>query len=595
MTTGRKHDPLFSPGTPIPLEDMRAIGDAAMASSLADGLGGPAQSMAGNYLVDPMARVAFWARLTDWQVPYYSFKEVWWDGTQWTDRELGMVGTLNAREFNDEPNIGHGASNGQIVWMIVADAIAESGAPYIFTYQKSIIGPEDAAGSGSGCGSGAQWYTSYQHISEPLYAVGATVPPGALIATILDGTAYGQPGNSHLHFGLGDGQDIGTIVGSGPSAIVSVTGQTYDVADWLPVPYTGSRDPTAAGPARASAFTQQQLLTIRARTQCPVVFPHQWVAVLGSPFHASYEYYCLDLNIPPLYRDNDHDIDVYNACVGSDTATVCVLKQELDNGWVMVLQHTVGTGGCDPVTPTVGSGYGSGTGPVVTNIYNTNFYTWIINYGSNVDYPTGTTSLYVVTNVCPVFETIDFGGSVGTKTLQVGTNVEYRLLTLPPGTTVGAAFCEEDPTDCCDAGTTGSGGGSGSGGSGSGVTCCGGHNGIGTTVTVTFTNVLAFSCADGVTMTLTWNGTRWNGSSVWLCNGMDSITLDLYCTPDPYNEYVWYLNYSFGSGCDGGGTTTVSATSASCPPALSIYFELFLLGACGASANPSTLGVTITL
>ncbi len=62
----------------------------------------------------------------------------------------------------------------------------------------------------------------------------------------------------------------------------------------------------------------------------------------------------------------------------------------------------------------------------------------------------------VVTNVCPIFQTINFGGSVGTHQIQVGTSVEYGLLDTCSGLIV-TRWCVDNPSGCCSEDNSGSG------------------------------------------------------------------------------------------------------------------------------------------
>ncbi len=62
----------------------------------------------------------------------------------------------------------------------------------------------------------------------------------------------------------------------------------------------------------------------------------------------------------------------------------------------------------------------------------------------------------VITNICPIFQTINFGGSVGSHQIQVGTSVEYSTIDTCTGA-VTATFCVNNPAGCCPEDGSGSG------------------------------------------------------------------------------------------------------------------------------------------
>lgn len=364
--------------------------------------------------------------------------------------------------------------------------------------------PADPAGT-AGSTAEAVWYTEYGHIDNAMVVEGQIVDPGAYIGDI---AAHGS--GAHLHFGLGDGQDLGTVFGTSPTSLISVCGQTQEVAEWLPVRYVGSRDGSAAGPAKTSAFSEAQLRWIRARTGAPVDAIEDWYAQLGSPRHSGYEYYTLDLN---MYGDTDIDegMPVYNACIGTDVRTTCIMSRLIGDTYGIVLKHEkVGTSGSAGSSGSSGSGSGSGSSGSAGSFdspydYYFFYYYFFFIDGDDVTYY----ETDLVTQVCPIFTTIQNGS--GTIDVVTGITVERRHTSLAMGSQLGAAFCETNPTDCCSPGGSGSGssgsGGSGSSGGGGTVTvpCC--SNALPETLRATFSGALA---ALG-TVTLTWNA----GASQW--------------------------------------------------------------------------------
>lgn len=122
--------PEFKRGEPVSLEEMARIAEISLAARRADGLGGPALSSAGTYEAYslPGFRFGTWFRLTDWQPnpPRYSIQEVWWSGSEYIDRDNGIVGVFNARCLGDDlqpvdlagdPPI----KSGRVVWGWLSD------------------------------------------------------------------------------------------------------------------------------------------------------------------------------------------------------------------------------------------------------------------------------------------------------------------------------------------------------------------------------------------------------------------------------------------------------------------------------------------
>jgi len=401
--------PRFRPGEIISASKLDELGQLAEQALRVRGGADAYSGGAGQSFSSPGPQ-SFWARTDGTRGgagPFaHGFTEVQEaaldDGT-FVEKTDGVSGTVTASPLYEV--------NGQV---LAANTVVRAWKGY-GDYYLCVMPAVTPAGGGS-----ATWYTSYQHLTEPTCSVGDVVPPGAQIATIAL-----QDGGGHLHFGLGDGQNIGSSTGSGPSVILSVTGQTQEVADWFPFPYVNTRDPSAPGPALPSAFSPGQLAWIKARTSSPVGDAAGWVALLGSPFHASYEYYCLDLNLLPLAAEGDVGHAVYNACTGADVETVCVLKAELSNGWICVLRHN-----------------GSGSGPVYGDTFINNFYLWVDGGDSPTTYTTD-----VVTNVCPELgETLEWvvdelpahSDSPGTAG-QICFDREYVYICVRDGTWVRAA------------------------------------------------------------------------------------------------------------------------------------------------------------
>jgi len=182
---------------------------------------------------------------------------------------------------------------------------------------------------------------------------------------------------------------------------------------------------------------------------------------------------------------------------------------------------------------------------------------------------------------------------MATVRVMTGIRVEYRFVTLVPGSDAGPAVCEANPEDCCVEGSgggsgAGSGGGQGSGGGGSGggTACCGGQESVGSPITATVINLSNMACIDGAMATLTWNGLAWEGSTFIDCGMMNSLTLSLVCA-----DGNWNLTYSFGDLCIPPGD--VAQSTYSCAP-LAVTFDIDTGGLCGATGSPSSFRVTVT-
>lgn len=169
---------------------------------------------------------------------------------------------------------------------------------------------------------------------------------------------------------------------------------------------------------------------------------------------------------------------------------------------------------------------------------------------------------------------------MATVRVMTGIRVEYRFVTLVPGSDSGPAVCEDNPDDCC---AEGSGGGSGGGG---GTDCCGGQESVGSPITATVINLSNMACIDGAMATLTWNGLAWEGSTFIDCGMMNSLTLSLVCA-----DGNWNLTYSFGDLCIPPGD--VAQSTYSCAP-LAVTFDIDTGGDCGATGSPSVFRVTVT-
>lgn len=167
---------------------------------------------------------------------------------------------------------------------------------------------------------------------------------------------------------------------------------------------------------------------------------------------------------------------------------------------------------------------------------------------------------------------------MATVRVMTGIRVEYRFVTLVPGSDAGPAVCEVNPEDCC---VEGSGGGSGGG-----TACCGGQESVGSPITATVINLSNMACIDGAMATLTWNGLAWEGSTFIDCGMMNSLTLSLVCA-----DGNWNLTYSFGDLCIPPGD--VGETDYSCAP-LAVTFDIDTGGLCGATGSPSSFRVTVT-
>jgi hypothetical protein len=121
----------------------------------------------------------------------------------------------------------------------------------------------------------------------------------------------------------------------------------------------------------------------------------------------------------------------------------------------------------------------------------------------------------VVTNVCP---TKDEDGFV------TGITVEKRTLTLPRGTTIGDAVCEDDPEDCCPPPVT--------------TGCCP-DDPVPQTLYLTFADSGTCPKFDGQTFELTYDAAPCTGSGepAWLSADFE---WDCYCG---FSEFAWKFRF----------------------------------------------------
>ncbi len=124
--------PEYKDGEPIALESLQQMADLAFAAGRADALGTGPLDPAGGYIGAIDQRPQFWARLTDFADPYFTFKEVYWQGDTWVDVQEGYGGTLNAINLSGSFTMNVDADTGDIVWMRLADGPLETGAPWVF-------------------------------------------------------------------------------------------------------------------------------------------------------------------------------------------------------------------------------------------------------------------------------------------------------------------------------------------------------------------------------------------------------------------------------------------------------------------------------
>lgn len=112
---------------------------------------------------------------------------------------------------------------------------------------------------------------------------------------------------------------------------------------------------------------------------------------------------------------------------------------------------------------------------------------------------TGGPTVNLVTKVCPTF------GSGSGAGFVTGVTVEFTPITLPPGSTIGTAFCSTNLSNCCSSGS-----GSGSGGGTTTVSCC--PNALPTTLHLSYGSITG-PCSSSyglpTTIPLTWNGSGW--------------------------------------------------------------------------------------
>ena len=239
------------------------------------------------------------------------------------------------------------------------------------------------------------WYTGYLHLATVLVDVDDELTPGQQIGTI---GAYAT--GAHLHFSLGDGQNL--LDGS-----ESFVGQTVEVSEWLGLPVVGAYNPSVI-PPHATTLSAADLAYIRLRTALPVDSALSWVSARGSLLHRGYEYYAQDISLPPLDNQSEAGQEVTLAIgpEGVDVTSTVVWVQDLgSDGWAVVVKHEsrpcqTGSSGSGSSGGSGGSGGGSGgSGGSGSG------YSGVPSPGP-ID-PTGGGSrqqVWVVSNLCPIWE-----------------------------------------------------------------------------------------------------------------------------------------------------------------------------------------------
>lgn len=168
--------------------------------------------------------------------------------------------------------------------------------------------------------------------------------------------------------------------------------------------------------------------------------------------------------------------------------------------------------------PCEGSGTGSGSG-----------YTW--EEPPDDDAPPEPVTLDLVTNVCPEFDGEGF---------VIGLTVEKKRITLPPGTTIGDPFCEDDPDDCC---------GSGSGvdpGADVACDCCDAPIPATLYLTISDGGSLSLPCLEG-TYELTWTSDihldevcAWQSEDLDICEGK-VVRWRVWCEGETPESATWFI------------------------------------------------------
>lgn len=169
------------------------------------------------------------------------------------------------------------------------------------------------------------WYTEYLHLGFPEVSVNDVVILGQRLGRLI---ASPNGGESHLHFGLGDGGGGGNI------------GQTIDLTDFYSLPAVGTRA-SVSGPG-INIFSTSDINYIKDRLRSPVDRAScDWHEYFGSVAHFFKEYYAMDWycsgSSPP---NNSSGIAVYCASGGPDVlTTVDAIVNNGPNGYGIILRH----------------------------------------------------------------------------------------------------------------------------------------------------------------------------------------------------------------------------------------------------------------
>lgn len=201
------------------------------------------------------------------------------------------------------------------------------------------------------------WFTGYLHIENIQVFPGQVILNNQYIGDIaaqVNNDDFG--GDSHLHWGIGDG--IRYIYPRGQTYISNV-GQTFEIIDWFNTEYDfiiASDHSPLVDPPYEVQLTSGQIQEIKNRTRPPVA-DDTILMWQNSTAHSNFEYYSIDFArslvfVPPGSDINppDSGIPVFNS-ISEDVTDVVSTVMSIQNvdididpaghnlGWQVIIRH----------------------------------------------------------------------------------------------------------------------------------------------------------------------------------------------------------------------------------------------------------------